>query len=91
MIKLSELQTTLLIKRIEYLSENEKTYKRTNPGRFLLLCRKLNFEEYLYNEDIKTNEIQQEKKCDLNTKLPKRCFNPSKIYMSILKKALQIY
>ena len=36
-----QLETTLLNKRIEFLSENERTYKRANAGRFVLLLSEI--------------------------------------------------
>ena len=56
-------------------------------------CRKVKIKEYFYGGD--TNKIQQEERCDLNTKLLNRYFNPNhetplnlQRYISIVKKEI---
>ena len=40
-------------------------------------CQKLKLKEYFYGGDNITDKIQQEERCDLNTKLPNCYFNPN--------------
>ena len=40
-------------------------------------CRKLKLKEYFHGADSTTDKIQQEERCDLNTKLPNCYFNPN--------------
>ena len=53
-------------------------------------CRKLKLKEYFDGGDTTTDKIQQEERCDLNTKLPNRYLNPAPLnlqrYISTVKK-----
>ena len=56
-------------------------------------CRNLKLKEHFYGGDNITDKIQQEERCDLNTKLPNRYFNPNhetplnlQRYISVVKK-----
>ena len=56
-------------------------------------CRKLELKENFYGSDNITDKRLQEERCDLNTKLPNRYFNPNhetplnlQKYISVVKK-----
>ena len=56
-------------------------------------CRKLKLKEYFYGGDNINDKMQQAERCDLNTKLPNRYFNPNhetplnlQRYISVVKK-----
>ena len=75
------------------------TTKERNKEQFLddlyFFCQKLKLKEYCYSDDSTTDKMKQEERCDLNTKLPNRYFNPNheiplnlQRYISLIKKEI---
>lgn len=54
-------------------------------------CQQSKCKEYFYNEAITTDEIQQVERCDLNTRIPKRYFDPNNETTLNLKKHISIF
>ena len=91
--KLSESEISLLNKGLNFCPSTKEPNKEQLLDDLYLFCRKLKLKEYFYSGDNITDRIQQEERCDLNTKLPNRYFNPNhetplnlQRYISLVKK-----
>ena len=89
--KLSESEISLLNKGLNFCPSSKEHDKEQLLDDLYFFCRKL--KEYFYGGDTTTDKIQHEERCDLNTKLPNRYFNPNyetllnlQRYISIVKK-----
>ena len=92
-IQLSESEMPLLNKGLDFCPSTKEPNKEQLLGELYFSCRKLKLKEYFRGGDSNTDKIQQEERCDLNTKLPNCYFNPNhktplnlQRYVSILKK-----
>ena len=91
--KLSESEISLLNKGLKFCPSTKEPSKEQLLGDLYFFCWKLKLKEYFYGGDNITDKIQQEERCDLNTKLPNRYFNPNhetplnlQRYISVVKK-----
>ena len=91
--KLSESEISLLNKGLNFCPSTKEPNQEQLLDDLYYFCRKLKVKEYFYGGDSTTDKIQQEKICDLNTKLPNRYFHPNhetplnlQRYMSKVKK-----
>ena len=75
--KLSESEISLLNKGLNFCPSTKEPNKEQLLDNFYFFCRNLKLKEYFYGGDSNTDKIQQEERCDLNTKLPNRYFNPN--------------
>ena len=86
---LSELEISLLIKRLNFCLTIKGANKEQLLDDLYFFCQKLKIKEYFCGSDTTTSKRQQEERCDLKTKLPNRYFNPNcetfkftKVYVS---------
>ena len=91
--KLSESEISLLNKGLNFCPSTKEPNKEQLLDDLYFFCQKLKLKEYFYGGDNITDKIQQEERCDLNTKLPNRYFNPNhetplnlQRYISVVKK-----
>ena len=91
--KLSESEISLLNKGLNFCPSTKESNKEQLLDNLYFFCPKLKLKEYFYGGDSTTGKIQQEERCDLNTKRPNRYFNPNhetplnlQRYASIVKK-----
>ena len=91
--KLSESEISLLNKGLNFCPSTKQPNKEQLLDDLYFFCRKLKLKEYFYGSDNITDKRQQEERCDLNTKLPNRYFNPNhetplnlQRYISVVKK-----
>ena len=75
--KLSESEISLENKGLNFCSTTKGLNKEQYLNELYFFCRKLKLKEYFHGGDSTTDKIQEEKRCDLNTKLPNRYFNPN--------------
>ena len=93
MTKLSESEISLLNKRLNFCPSTRKPNQEQLLDDLYFFCQKLKLKQYFYGGDNITDIIEQEERCDLNTKLPNRYFNPKREtplnlqrYISVVKK-----
>ena len=93
--KLSESEISLLNKGFNFCPSTKEPNKEQLLDDLYFFCRKLKLKEYFHGADSNTDKIQQEERCDLNTKVPNCYFNPnhetplnSQRYISIVKKEI---
>ena len=93
MTKLSESEISLLNKRLNFCPSTRKPNQEQLLDDLYFFCQKLKLKQYFYGGDNITDIIEQEERCDLNTKLPNCYFNPNhetplnlQRYISVVKK-----
>ena len=74
--KLSESEISLQNKGLNFCPTTKEPNKQY-LNELYFFCRKLKLREYFHGGDSTTDKIQQEKRCDLNSKLSNRYFNPN--------------
>ena len=91
--KLSKSEISLLNKGLNFCPSTKEPNKEQLLGDLYVFCRKLKIKEYLHGAHSITDKIQQEERCDFNTKLPNCYFNPNhktplnlQRYISVVKK-----
>ena len=91
--KLSEPEISSLNKGLNFCPSTKKPNKEQLLDDLYFFCQKLKLKQYFYGSDNITDIIEQEERCDLNTKLPNRYFNPNhetplnlQRYISVVKK-----
>ena len=67
--KLSESEISLLNKELNLCPTTKRPNKEYVLDDLYFFCQKLKLKEYFYGGDSITDKIQQEERCDLNTKL----------------------
>ena len=67
--KLSESEISLLNKELNLCPTTKRLNKEYVLDDLYFFCQKLKLKEYFYGGDSITDKIQQEERCDLNTKL----------------------
>ena len=75
--KLSESETSLLNKWLNFCPSTKEPNKEQLLDDLYFFCRKLKLKEYFYGGNTTTDRIQQKGRRDLNSKLPNRYFNPN--------------
>ena len=91
--KLSESEISLLNKELNFCPSMKEPKKEQLLDNLYFFCQKLKLKEYFWSGENITDKIQEQERCNLNTKLPNRYFNPNhktplnlQRYISVVKK-----